>query len=106
MAEARSAAGEGDVERFARLFAGRLFGRDALRFFFERALHAIAQLVERVADVFFLLFRDFLEPREERRDQSALAAEVVDAHLVERSAVVRVCKRAIELSSGADDVVE
>src|SRR6266851_5126478 len=72
MAEAWSAAGEGDVERFAGLFAGRLFGRDALRFFFERALDAITQLVERVADFFFLLLRDFLEPREERRDQSAL----------------------------------
>jgi len=63
--------------------------RASLALLLERALHPVAQLVQRVADVLFLLFGDFLEAGKERRHDAALAAEVAHAHFVQLTRGVR-----------------
>ena len=83
MPELRCAAGQGDVDDLARFFPRGFFDGHALALFLERAFHAIAQLVQRIAGILLLLFRDFLEPREEGGHNAALAAEVAHAHFVQ-----------------------
>src|SRR5205823_3276230 len=83
MAEVGKTGGEGDVDDVARLLPLRLRGGDAFLLFLQLGFEAVAELVERVAGILLLLFRDFFEPREEGGDQTALAAEVVDAQRVQ-----------------------
>jgi hypothetical protein len=72
----------------------------------KRGLEAVAQLVQRIADLFLLLLRHVFELREEAGDEAALAAEVADAQVVERAGVVGGIECRVEVGTGFGDFVE
>ena len=75
-------------------------------FFLQLRFDAVAQFVERVANVLLLFLRNFLEPREQGGDEAALAAEVVDAQLIERGRGAGVSESGLEVVADAFDFVE
>ena len=80
--QARSAGGEGDVDRLERFLPGGFSLPECLELLVEGPLEGVAQPVQRLPDLFLPLRRDVLQLAEQGGNDPSLPPEPADPHFV------------------------